>query len=99
MQFCKLVSELQRNTDVAHANVHFLSLIIFVQFFILIVFVSSIFHLQSILAINYLMSHILDAVFNFLLNCVLLFLQQCAMMSHRLDAVFNFLLNCVLLFP
>jgi hypothetical protein len=44
------------------------------------------------------MDHLLDAVFNFLLNCVLLFLQQHAVMSHLLDVVFNFLLNCVLLF-
>jgi hypothetical protein len=44
------------------------------------------------------MDHLLDAVFNFLLNCVLLFLQQRAVMSHLLDVVFNFLLNCVLLF-
>jgi hypothetical protein len=53
--------------------------------------------MQSILAKNYLMIHLLDAIFNFLLSCVLLFLQQRAVMSHLLDVVFNFLLNCVAL--
>jgi hypothetical protein len=53
-----------------------LSLIIYVNFSILIVFVSIIFHFKSILAINYLVSHLLDTIFNFLLNYVLLFLWQ-----------------------
>jgi hypothetical protein len=78
----------------------FLPLIIFVQFFfILIVFVSSIFHLQSVLAKNYLMSHLIDVIFNFLLNGVLLFLQQHTGMSHLLDVVFNFLLKLCVALP
>jgi hypothetical protein len=45
------------------------------------IFVSIIFHLKSILAKNYLMSHLLDTKFNFLLNYELLFLQQHAGLS------------------
>jgi hypothetical protein len=40
------------------------------------IFVSIIFHLKLILVKNYLMSHLLDTVFNFLLIYVLLFPQQ-----------------------
>jgi hypothetical protein len=47
------------------ANLYFF-LIIYVHFLsILIVFVSIIFHQKSILAKSYLMSHLLDVVFNF----------------------------------
>jgi cell division protein FtsW (lipid II flippase) len=45
----------------------------YVYFFILIIFVSIIFHLKSSLDKNYLMSHILYMIFNFLLSCVLFF--------------------------
>jgi hypothetical protein len=42
---------------------------------ILIIFGSIIFHLKLNLAKNYLMSPLLHMIFNFLLNCLLLFLQ------------------------
>jgi hypothetical protein len=61
--------------------IYIFPLIIFVNFSILIIFVSIVFHLKSILAKNYLMSHLLDTIFNFLLNHVLLFPQQRARLS------------------
>jgi hypothetical protein len=56
--FYKLVSRLRRNKDVVLANLYFLSLIIFINFPILIIFISIIFYLKSILTKNYLMSHL-----------------------------------------
>jgi hypothetical protein len=53
----------------------------YIYFSILIVFVSIIFHLKSSLAKNYLMSSLLHTIFNLLLNCVLLFPQQCTWLS------------------
>jgi hypothetical protein len=43
-------------------------------FFVIIIFISIIFYPKSILTKKYLMSHILDMLFNTLLNYVLLFL-------------------------
>jgi hypothetical protein len=51
-----------------------LPLIISIIFSILIIFVSIIFHLKLSLAKIYLMSHVFHMIFNFLLNCALLFL-------------------------
>jgi hypothetical protein len=50
-------------------------------FFILIIFISIIFHLKSSLPKNYLISHLLHPIFNFLLNRVLLFSQQHVVLS------------------
>jgi hypothetical protein len=56
--------------------IYILFLIIYV-FLILTVSISIIFHHKSNLAKNYLMYHLLDTIFNFLSNYVLLFPQQC----------------------
>jgi hypothetical protein len=52
-------------------------------FLIIIVFVSIIFHLKSILTKNYLISHLLNMIFNFLLNYVLLFSAMRGVINWR----------------